>query len=121
MKIIKEKLKNKRLWNENLILLGDTNLHDTDQDIVDLITDLDFFESEGLNGKPTNKSLDQIYDRIFMKLDRYFKLVKDEHGIDKGDVFNLFDYVLTDDARPCLLYTSPSPRDKRQSRMPSSA
>ena len=23
--------------------------------------------------------------------------------------------------RPCLLYTSPSPRDKRQSRMPSSA
>ena len=26
------------------------------------------------------------------------------------------DYV-----RPCLLYTSPSPRDKRQSRMPSSA
>ena len=25
------------------------------------------------------------------------------------------------DARGCLLYTSPSPRDKRQSRMPSSA
>ena len=25
------------------------------------------------------------------------------------------------DATPCLLYTSPSPRDKRQSRMPSSA
>ena len=26
-----------------------------------------------------------------------------------------------DDLRSCLLYTSPSPRDKRQSRMPSSA
>ena len=26
-----------------------------------------------------------------------------------------------DDYNPCLLYTSPSPRDKRQSRMPSSA
>ena len=26
-----------------------------------------------------------------------------------------------DEARACLLYTSPSPRDKRQSRMPSSA
>ena len=25
------------------------------------------------------------------------------------------------DDNPCLLYTSPSPRDKRQSRMPSSA
>ena len=28
-----------------------------------------------------------------------------------------FTYTIT----PCLLYTSPSPRDKRQSRMPSSA
>ena len=27
----------------------------------------------------------------------------------------------TDLPKPCLLYTSPSPRDKRQSRMPSSA
>ena len=26
-----------------------------------------------------------------------------------------------DEAKTCLLYTSPSPRDKRQSRMPSSA
>ena len=26
-----------------------------------------------------------------------------------------------DASKPCLLYTSPSPRDKRQSRMPSSA
>ena len=26
-----------------------------------------------------------------------------------------------DPVNPCLLYTSPSPRDKRQSRMPSSA
>ena len=26
-----------------------------------------------------------------------------------------------DQAKACLLYTSPSPRDKRQSRMPSSA
>ena len=28
---------------------------------------------------------------------------------------------LSDDEKICLLYTSPSPRDKRQSRMPSSA
>ena len=32
------------------------------------------------------------------------------------------DYPVNDDNSPiCLLYTSPSPRDKRQSRMPSSA
>ena len=30
-------------------------------------------------------------------------------------------YVAVDKPDPCLLYTSPSPRDKRQSRMPSSA
>ena len=29
--------------------------------------------------------------------------------------------ALVSDYTPCLLYTSPSPRDKRQSRMPSSA
>ena len=29
--------------------------------------------------------------------------------------------VVTNDIYTCLLYTSPSPRDKRQSRMPSSA
>ena len=39
----------------------------------------------------------------------------------------LFDYIMTNDlivaneGNSCLLYTSPSPRDKRQSRMPSSA
>ena len=31
------------------------------------------------------------------------------------------DVVMSVDKYPCLLYTSPSPRDKRQSRMPSSA
>ena len=30
-------------------------------------------------------------------------------------------YLLSAKSRNCLLYTSPSPRDKRQSRMPSSA
>ena len=36
---------------------------------------------------------------------------------DKGAAINLYRDILSD----CLLYTSPSPRDKRQSRMPSSA
>ena len=38
-----------------------------------------------------------------------------KHGVSKA--LQLYDPSL----RPCLLYTSPSPRDKRQSRMPSSA
>ena len=34
-------------------------------------------------------------------------------------IFDLYRHEVK--AYPCLLYTSPSPRDKRQSRMPSSA
>ena len=37
------------------------------------------------------------------------------------DKDKLIDFVLDIEKYPCLLYTSPSPRDKRQSRMPSSA
>ena len=39
----------------------------------------------------------------------------------KGTVRNEFEILAPDKLRICLLYTSPSPRDKRQSRMPSSA
>ena len=35
--------------------------------------------------------------------------------------YDLVDSVVMTDIVDCLLYTSPSPRDKRQSRMPSSA
>ena len=48
--------------------------------------------------------------------------IKDQKVILRLD-FNvpIKDKVIRDDTRICLLYTSPSPRDKRQSRMPSSA
>ena len=42
-----------------------------------------------------------------------------EFTLTKENYQNLGGHV--DDIRTCLLYTSPSPRDKRQSRMPSSA
>ena len=46
-------------------------------------------------------------------------------GITSGPTNKIFDVdVLSGETvllEPCLLYTSPSPRDKRQSRMPSSA
>ena len=47
---------------------------------------------------------------------RYIEMVKDCMKTNAGFVI-----VLQKDAIDCLLYTSPSPRDKRQSRMPSSA
>ena len=40
---------------------------------------------------------------------------------DKNTGEPVYNAIVWQDRRTCLLYTSPSPRDKRQSRMPSSA
>ena len=45
----------------------------------------------------------------------------EENGIIRGYTIREGGVGLTALVRICLLYTSPSPRDKRQSRMPSSA
>ena len=44
-------------------------------------------------------------------------------GILDADIYGPNQHILfkINNIKPCLLYTSPSPRDKRQSRMPSSA
>ena len=52
---------------------------------------------------------------------RIFDTVK-KIGFEKTDILEETDcYLLNTCHISCLLYTSPSPRDKRQSRMPSSA
>ena len=38
-----------------------------------------------------------------------------------SDKIQLVEYARSHEGRPCLLYTSPSPRDRQKSRMPSSA
>ena len=43
------------------------------------------------------------------------------HKLEGAVIFSKIDLVKAYHFIPCLLYTSPSPRDKRQSRMPSSA
>ena len=54
-----------------------------------------------------------------------FKFTMHSSGnqLSKSDVIGwaMSDDINDDKSRICLLYTSPSPRDKRQSRMPSSA
>ena len=51
------------------------------------------------------------------------KSVEDEHRklATCDEEFSTGNYGVTTCPKTCLLYTSPSPRDKRQSRMPSSA
>ena len=55
--------------------------------------------------------------------DEYTQIASDidetERFIDTGSY--IFNAVVSGSIYGCLLYTSPSPRDKRQSRMPSSA
>ncbi len=100
MKVLKDKKDKKYFWNDNLIVLGDTNLYKEDVDIVDLINNFGFRESEGLVGKMTNTSLNQIYDRIFLNVNFLFKLMKATNGKEKGGVFQLFKYVFSDEQRP---------------------
>lgn len=97
IELLKEKMETSAYEDRNMIILGDTNLYKEDVDIVKLITDEGFVESDGLKGKFTNTSLSQIYDRIFFNVDDYFKMVKDANGIQSGGVFNLFDYVYRND------------------------
>ncbi len=93
MEILKEKIRFLTFQDSNMMILGDTNLYEDDDDIVKLITDNDFEESNGLKGKFTNTSLNQIYDRVFLNVNDYFKIAEDDNGKEKGGVFNLFDYV----------------------------
>ena len=56
----------------------------------------------------SEKNIDEFHDRLTK-----------EHGQIVFVAMSIPDYELM--SYNCLLYTSPSPRDKRQSRMPSSA
>lgn len=93
MDLLQKKINSSEFELRNMIILGDTNLYKDDADIVKIITDTKFVESDGLKGKYTNTSLNQIYDRIFLNVDDYFKIATNEHGTEKGGVLNLFDHV----------------------------
>ena len=93
---IQEKIDRGRFWNENLIMVGDFNFYEganKDESTVQLIYDAGFKEIEALKGVDTNASLTESYDRMFFKVNEYFKIEKDEKGQEIGQVFNPFEYV----------------------------
>ena len=59
------------------------------------------------------------------KLDDYVRWVDSLGRVTEGWVYFASEYYITIEVsvkdKPCLLYTSPSPRDVEESRMPSSA
>ena len=82
-------------------------------DIPEIITDGALIQSDihSLPGESTYAGVTSFLRRPYRK---------DLTNIDAAVIGIPFDTATTN--RPgCLLYTSPSPRDKRQSRMPSSA
>ena len=56
-------------------------------------------------------------DDLLLKIDKVFEVLSDHPFL----ISNAENARKMAEFRICLLYTSPSPRDKRQSRMPSSA
>ena len=75
----------------------------------------------------TDLTLFQARDGLLMKDFTALELTESYLAAIKkyNNVFNAYIKICEEEAlkqaRSCLLYTSPSPRDKRQSRMPSSA
>ena len=82
-------------------------------------------ELKNLQGRDNNQ-FSLIKDKQFEvnAADKEMLLVRGTHFIDDLEQETKeepFHYRLVSRFKGCLLYTSPSPRDKRQSRMPSSA
>ena len=71
---------------------------------------------KGVNDEKLNKELLKIVDELYGK-------PYDENSVKKCDefIYNTISNSKDEILKICLLYTSPSPRDMRRSRMPSSA
>ncbi len=96
MAALKEK-KNSE-WAANLVITGDMNLYQSkDQETIKLITDAGYRECEGLDGKDTNVSKSEAYDRMFFSANKYFQFAQADSGSESGDVLDFFQHVYTDD------------------------
>ena len=71
------------------------------------------------NGSPIENQNDDFTDTS--STDNEYSKWVDNQGDEVKNVFGFNSSAELVNGRACLLYTSPSPRDKRQSRMPSSA
>ncbi|MFQ5526751.1 MAG: endonuclease/exonuclease/phosphatase family protein [Thermoanaerobaculia bacterium] len=87
------------LWNKNIIAAGDFNFYEgasKDDPTLDLVRAAGFREVEGLRGVDTNASQTEVYDRLFLTSNDYFKVALDANGRENGGVFPIFDYVYKD-------------------------
>ena len=73
--------------------------------------------SEDYNYLPTIKLFDEYRD---FDMD-YYKMMVLGYVYKVVDIDSFMDFIAVHIDKTCLLYTSPSPRDRQKSRMPSSA
>ena len=75
-----------------------------------------------MSKQPANISLSKVFKDHKSKKKIFYLVSKDKDLIDLFINFSNFkEYKREKGFKGCLLYTSPSPRDKSSSRMPSSA
>ena len=86
----------------------------SDSEIDSLLSELDTLDSELTVGDNGSEMLELTHDNM-VELD----IPEETQSVDNelDDLLN----SIEDISEPCLLYTSPSPRDRQKSRMPSSA
>lgn len=95
-----EKTSSGTLWNKNIIVAGDFNFYQgakKDDPTLDLIERAGFREVESLRGLDTNASQTEVYDRLFLTSNDYFKIAINAEGKENGGVFPIFDFVYRDD------------------------
>ncbi len=92
-----------RFWTENMIVLGDFNFYDKtankvkDEPAIQLFRDKGFRQIDALIGKDTNASNTEAFDRLFLHVNEFFKIQKDDEGKEIGGVFNPYNYVFRDE------------------------
>jgi len=87
------------LWNKNVIVAGDFNFYqgaNKDDPTLELIEKAGFREVESLRGVDTNASQTEVYDRLFLTSNDYFKVAINAEHQENGGVFPVFDYVYRD-------------------------
>jgi endonuclease/exonuclease/phosphatase family metal-dependent hydrolase len=96
LQALAQKRKKKRLWSENIILVGDFNFYAgaaKDDATIQQIHDAGYREVESLVGVDTNASQTDAYDRMFLTGGEYFTLGQNQQGRESGGVFNPFEHV----------------------------
>ena len=93
----KRKGKHSEAWTSRLIIAGDFNFYRTKDDpAIQFFDDAGFREIESLVGKDTNVSGSEIFDRMFIRRDNYFRIGIGPDGKERGGVFDPFSHVYRD-------------------------